>query len=183
MTKANPRSTTDRAVSPQPNGRVVFWLLVLMGLSAFAPCVILPEWREYQALRVAEQMEQHKLDVLQRRVAHEQRLLEAMRSDPTVIGRFAQRDLGFQRRNERVIRVSFEPAPRAVDTTGEVDAPFVPQPVQPPLIVRRVLSHLPDYDYDQIFCDDRTRPMVIGMSVALIGVAFGLFGRRGPVQG
>ena len=51
---------------PKQSGAAVFWLLMLMGLATFAPCIILPQWRQYQALDMAAQIEQHHLDVLQR---------------------------------------------------------------------------------------------------------------------
>jgi hypothetical protein len=52
------------------------------------------------------------------------------------------------------------------------------RPVQPPPVIARALSYLPDYNYDRIFCEEDTRPFVMGLSVALISVAFGLFTRR-----
>jgi len=171
---ADRSSGKGRRTSTQPGG-VVFWLLVLMGLSTFAPCVILPEWRNYERLRVAEQAQQHRLDALERRVEHERRMLDAMRSDPGVIGRFAQRDLSFRRLGEQVVRVSVPATATFVDTD---ETPFIPRPVPPPPILEPILARLPDFDYDAVFCDDETRPIVMAMSVALVGVAFGLFGRR-----
>ncbi len=44
---------------------IVYVLLILLALSAFAPSVILPEWRSYQTLRMAEQVAQDRLDRLQ----------------------------------------------------------------------------------------------------------------------
>ena len=182
MTASSPGANPPAAPDPSPGGRLVFWLLALMGVSTFAPCVLLPEWRTYQALRVAEQAQQHRLKALQHVVDRERRLLEALRSDPAVINRFAQRDLSFRRPGERAVRVALpatdgNPVSRLV--AGNVgDEPFIPQPVTPPRCLARVLAHLPDYDYDRIFCDDETRPIIMGMSVALIGLAFGLFGRH-----
>ena len=161
--------------APRQGGAFVFWMLVFMGLATFAPCVILPEWRDYQALQAAEQVQQHRLDVLERAVDHKRRLLEAMRSDPAVIARLAQRDLHFHRPDAQIVPVSVpsrSPAP---------EEPFVPRPVEPPPLLRRALSVLPEYDYDRVFCDEETRPVVLGMSLALIALAFGLFGRH-PVR-
>ena len=151
----------------------MFWLLTLMGLAAFAPCVVLPEWREYQALDMGAQVEQHRLDVLQRQVDHERRLLDALRSDPAVIARLAQRELGFQRANCRAVLVSSAP----VGNAG-VDRLFVPKPPKPPASMARLGSWLPDFDYDRVFCDDETRPIVICMSIGLMAVALGLPRRR-----
>ena len=158
---------THRQPAEHGNG-VVAWLLMLMALAAFAPCVLLPEWRAYQAVRVEEQAQQHRLDALKRVVDRERRLLEAMQSDPAVIARLAQRDLGFRYPGHRPVLVSV-PA-----SSGPTEQPFVPEPVLPPPIVARVASYLPDYDYDAVFCDDRPRLVIMAMSVALIGVALWL---------
>ncbi len=173
-----------RSCPPRGGATVVFWLLVLMGLATFTPCVLLPQWRQYQNLRSAEQTAQHRLDVLRTRVAQQERLLEALHSDPAVVARFAQRDLGFRRPLERVIPVSV-PATAAAPPT--IPAPhrcsaascgWHMQPVQPPPVIARALSYLPDYNYNRIFCDDDTRPILMGSSVAIIALAFALYSRR-----
>ena len=171
-------SAKGRRTSTQGGG-AVFWLLVLMGLSTFAPCVILPEWRDYERLRVAEQAQRHELDTLEKRVEDERRMLDAMRGDPAVIGRFAQRDLSFRRIGERVVHVS---VPMAASTHMATSVPFAPEPVRPPAFLQPVLSRLPNLDYDAVFCDDETRLIVMVMSVSLIGIAFGLFSGRRTVD-
>lgn len=158
---------------PGGGGAVVFWVLIVLGVGAFTPCVLLPEWRAYEALSLAEQAEAHRLASVQREVAHHQRLLEAMRSDPAVVARFAQRDLNFQRPGEQAI---------AVDVAEiEVGAgeEFVPKAVTPPAWVARWTRRLPDFPYDAVFCDAETRPWVMVLSVGLIGVALVLFRRTG----
>lgn len=143
-----------------------------MGLSTFTPCVVLPEWREYQALRLAEQAERHRLDAMQRVVDRERNLLEAMQSDPAVIARIAQRDLHFRRPGDTSVSVSVPL------TAPALPEPFVPKPLEPPVALARARSYLPDFNYDQLFCDDRTRPIIMVMSVALIITAIALFSTR-----
>lgn len=156
---------------PTQGGACLFWLLTLMGLATFAPCIILPPWRQYQALEMAAQIEQHHLDALQHQVDRERRLLDAIRSDPGVVARLAQRELRFRRVDSQAVHVSV-PATRV-----EAEAPFVPEPPRPPAVIARAVSVLPRFDYDRVFCGDQTRPIVMGMSVALIGAAFALSGR------
>lgn len=148
-----------------------------MGVASFAPCVIVPEWRDYQAARIAEQREQHRLDQLRRAVEREQRRLQAMQNDPAVVARIAQRDLGFRRVDSTAVAVDV-PQINAEDD----DPPFVPQRVAPPEWFSRATSFLPDLDYDAVFCDDRTRPVVMLMSVGLILVAAVLFQRRNATE-
>ncbi len=99
----------------QPGSTLVAWLLMFMALSAFAPCVLLPELRTLQSLRVAEQREQHRLASMQSVVDHERRWINAIQADPVVAERLASRELGFT--NPGVVTVSVAvdsaPAPQA----------------------------------------------------------------------
>jgi len=159
-------------------GGVVFWALILMGLCTFAPCVLLPEWRDYQAARGAEQRAQHRLDHLQGTVDHEKRGVEAMQNDPAVVARIAQRDLGFRRPDATTVSVEVPHVP-----PEESDAVFIPEPVTPPVWLGRVLGFLPDFDYDAVFCHERTRSIVMVMSVGLIVMAIALFsGKRCEIR-
>ena len=163
-----------RANTPRPQqGRFVFWMLILLALGAFAPCVLLPQWRQYQALCRAEQVQQHRVNLLEQQVERESRLLMALRSDPAVIARLARREYRFHRPGERTMPV---PVSQADPAPNEA---FIPKPVALPPVLARVGSYLPDYDYDRVFCDDQARPVVLVMSVVLIVVAFSLFSRRG----
>jgi len=168
--------TPSAARSLRPAGGFVFWMLILMGLSTFAPCVLLPEWRAYQAIRTTEQMELHRLRAMQRVVEHERRLLEAMQSDPAVIARLAQRDLGFHRPSDTLVTLQ---VPRTAEPAEE---PFTPEPIYPPAVLARMGSFLPRLDYDALFCDRRTRLVLMVMSVALIVVALGLFNGRSAIK-
>jgi hypothetical protein len=153
----------------------MFWVMVLMAIVVFAPCVLLPEWRQYQALRLAEQAEEHRVEQARLALARERAALEAMRSDPGVIARVAQRDLQFRRVDEREIAVAL---PAVADAPAH--EPFVPRAEQLPAPLARAARNLPAFDYDQLFCDPRTNRILMALSIGLIGVAFGFVGRRRP---
>src|SRR3990172_2627474 len=72
------RGPWSLVLGPSPRGGFVFWILILMGLGTFAPCILLPEWRQYQALHLVEQAEQHRLASMRRVVEREKHMLEAM---------------------------------------------------------------------------------------------------------
>ena len=55
-----------RAAPPSSSGSVMFWVLVAMAAAVFAPCVLLPVWREHQALQYAAQVEQAGLEQARR---------------------------------------------------------------------------------------------------------------------
>jgi len=155
--------------TPGRGAALVFLLLTCMGLAALTPCVLLPEWRKYEALDRTAQIEQHKLDRLNRRIDAEQTRLDALCRDPGAVARLAQRDLGYHRKGMRSIPVSAAVLPQ------EADDDFRPVPVTPPSLVRKAVAFLPELDYDQIFCDRETRPIVMLMSIGLIVTAFAVF--------
>ena len=159
-----------------PRGGFVYWMLIFMGLATFTPCVILPEWREYQAVRLAEQAERHRLGEMQRVVDRERNLLEAMQSDPAVIARIAQRDLHFRRPGDTSVAVAVPFKATAIPEA------FVAEPIEPPVALARARSYIPDFNYDALFCDDRTRPIIMVMSVGLIVTAIALFSTRAPLR-
>jgi hypothetical protein len=150
---------------------VVFWLLTIMGFAAFAPCILLPEWREYQTLRVAEQREQFRVDQIREEVAKEQRGLEALRSDPAVVARLARREFAFHQPGEGIVAVPVAHVP-------EPARGFVPQAVEPPAVLQRYERYLPRLNYDVLFCEGETRILIMGMSLCLILLTVVLFTRR-----
>ncbi len=175
-------SSEHRPIRVTTNGAAVFWFLVLLGVSTFAPCIIVPEWRSYQSAKVAEQREQHRLDKLREVVARERRQVDAIQNDPTVVARLAQRDLGFHRPGETVVPVAVENQDHFARIAELDDVDFVPSPVLPPNWFSRAMWWLPDFNYDAIFCDPSTRPIVMLMSISVIVVAVVLFHRARPAR-
>jgi len=167
MTRHQSPRRSMGAPNPDPDrgSGIISWLLIFMALAAFAPCVLLPELRSYQAMRMAEEAQQHRMDSLQRTVDREHRLLEALRSDPAVIARAAQRELRFKKPGDRQVRVSVTPTGKASDEA------LAPKPVLAPRPLSRAAAYLPKYNYDRIFCDDRARLVIMAMSVALMLLA------------
>ena len=174
MTRQTSPHTGGRFRTERRPGGAVFWLLLVMGLSTFAACIVLSEWRQYQAIQVTRQREQYRLDQLQHRVDTERRNLEALQTDPAVVTRIAQRDLGFHRPGQPSVAV--QTAGRVAGLSTWHEPPFVATPVNPPEWVRRAGSVLPRFNYDAVFCEGGARSIVMVMSVALIVIAFALFG-------
>lgn len=177
MTEHDDSVTIRRPHRQGLGATLVYGALLAMGIAVLTPCVLLPEWRVYQALCVAEQAQQYRVDSLELAVSREERRLDALRSDPAVITRLARRELSYFKPGELEIAVAAEPV--AIEPHDS----FVARAVEPPARIARLVSWLPRYDYDSIFCDPETRPLVIALSIALLGVAFGLFGFRGSVGG
>jgi hypothetical protein len=148
----------------------VYWLLIGMALATFAVCVLLPEWRHLQVLRHAEEGERLRVEQMEALVDHERRLLEAMTSDPGVVARMAQRELGYRPVDGHAV-----PVMSPVDGTGLAIHATVTEPRE---IVLPPITAWPPLAFDRVFCDPEKRPILMGMSIALAATAFFLFGAR-----
>ncbi|HEY3245368.1 MAG TPA: septum formation initiator family protein [Phycisphaerae bacterium] len=155
----------------------MFWFLFVLAAAAFVPCVLLPEWRDYQAARVAEEVATRETARLRTELDQQRRALEAVRSDPAVVERMARRELAYGKPGELVM---------AVAATSAEDSPALPDPVaapSPPAAVERILSWIPFAADDNLFCDPPTRRLIMGLCGALLVSAFILFPpRRAPAE-
>ena len=164
-------------------GAIVYWLLVGMGVSSLAMCVLWPEWREYQAIRTAEQVQRKRVDSLRSTLREERRRLEALRDDPAVIARLARRELNYRGPSDRLVAVKVvHAAPnvrRSLDLSFNGESSAGPdRDLQPLSISPPFAAFLPQYDYDHVFSDDRCRWVLATLSVGLLTVAVILFRRR-----
>ncbi len=158
--------------SPAREGRWVFWMLFAMAVIGFAPCVLLPAWRDYQNARLVEQYEQAALDRMNESLDRQRRLAEALRSDPSVMARAAQRELEYTRPGEQ--RITVVPTDPGVDVE-DAGAAVTPEPIAPPAPVHWLVRSLPPLDYDAVFCDPSTRAIVILLCGGVLTAAFALF--------
>jgi len=170
---------------------MLFWALVGLGLIGLAPSVLLPEWRQYQALSLAGQVEESKLRAFEDQVERERRTLEALQSDPAVTARLALRELNYRRADEREVSVPvmggvdhgpFLSDQKSLDYDSGNPAGAAVRPPALPGVLATVATRLPRLDYDRVFCDAPTRTIVMIMSTGLIAVAFALFGRAAEDQ-
>ncbi len=159
---------------PPTDGRWVFWLLFGLAVVGFAPCILLPAWRDYQAAVLVEQCEQAEVQRLERETDRQRQLADALRSDPSVIARAAQRELEYTRPGE--IPVEVYPAPNAGAEPNGAAAVVVPP--EPPAVVKRLVAALPRLDYDAVFCHPPTRRVIMVMSAGVLLSAFALFPPR-----
>ena len=167
-------SSADFPEAPPPSRGVMFWVLVGMAATVFAPCVLLPVWRDYQALRYAEQVERGRLEQARAELARQQRRLEALENDPSAIARVARRELHYRDPQEVAVPVTVEPeAPLEV-------APTVLAPVEAPAVIARLVEKLPPTDYDRLFCAEPTRTLLMCLAGGLVLSAFILYWPRRP---
>ncbi len=154
---------------------VMFWVLLLLASSVFAPCVLVPVWKDYQAIVLARLVEEQAVAHMRSDVDRLERHLDGLRNDPAVIARVARRDLAYTSRRETVVLVDVA-SPR-VDTASAGSVETI-QDVEPPPWMRRVLTWLPFADRADVFANSATRTTLILLSGGLVVAAFWLFPPR-----
>ena len=150
----------------------VAWGLLALGLAALGASVLVPEWRSFLAMRQALVVEEHRMDSLDKAVAAERRHLEAIQTDPAVIVRLAQRELGLDPPGTRSVSMSIpgNVAGRRHSSDRSGLAGDSPNALGN--------SPAPASAVERVFCDRDTRRVMIVFSVCLLGVSLWLPVRR-----
>ena len=161
-----------RAPPPSNSGSFMFWVLVAMAAAVFAPCVLLPVWREHQALQYAVQVEQAGLEQARAELRRQRKRLAALEHDPAVIARVARRELRYRNPDEIVIPVDVRPE-ESVEA-----APVALAPVDPPAPVAWLVDKLPETDYDRLFCSGPTRTLLMCLAGGLVVSACMIYSPR-----
>jgi len=152
----------------------VFWFLLGLAFAAFIPCIVLPEWRDYQAARVAEEAVARENARIRTELSRQRQVLEAVRSDPAVMERMARRELAYAKPGEVAApRLSLE-VEEPPERAELIEAPAPPAPIE------RILTWMPFAADDNIFCDPSTRLLIMALSGGLVVTAFVLFPPRRP---
>jgi len=171
---------------------MMFWVLIALGACGLVPSILLPQWRQYEKLALARQHEAHLHAQMEAAVGRERQMLQAVHTDPAVVSRIAQRELGFKPATQVEVRVqplygatiedSGAPSLASGITDWEPELPRISDsepastPVHPPAFVTSIVSSLPRLNYDAVFCDEQTRMIVIVMSIIIICMALALYG-------
>ncbi len=75
---------------------LMFWVLATMGVAAAVPCILGPPIETYRALLSIEQHEEFVTHRMEERITRQVSLKEALRTDPQVNFRLAQRQLAYR---------------------------------------------------------------------------------------
>ena len=166
-------TTEDADMSRRdPLGTLVAWALLAMGVATFALCVLFPAWQSLEALKVAERIEQSRIDAMETRIEKDRRLLFALRNDPVVIARLARRDLRMNVTNDQWVPVD---VPRE---SGLFERHFDPPPDLASILAEQTPPTESEAKLAAVLSNDRNRLTLLAMSVTLIGVAMWLPTRR-----
>ena len=99
----SPAPSSSQQPAPSP---LMFWALVFMASAAFAPCVVVPRWQDYRALKTAEQLELRTIEKMRDHTQHQELRLQGLLADPLVVARLAQRELEYRRWGERSVPIA-----------------------------------------------------------------------------
>ncbi len=147
----------------------MFWCLVIPACLTFAPCIIIPVWEDYRAIKLAESYENAALQTMQKHIAQQKRHIHALRTDPAVNVRLAKRDLRYHHPDEQIVHLRGITAP-----TPNLDHPEITL-LEPPALLRRILGRIVELLPSQLFIDSYVRTMIMMLSGGTILAAFLLF--------
>jgi hypothetical protein len=160
---------------------IMFWVLTLMALAVFAPCVLTPAWVEVQEVRAYEREMAGLIGDLQAQVTRNEAQIQALLADPLVNERIARRELNFQPAGEQVIRWSPEEL-AALRVPTSALAMETPLTQEPPHWVQVVGKWLPAWPWHELFVKTTNRTLLLAMAGGLLSAAFLLFGRTTRVN-
>ena len=166
------KTTRSRPADWDPVLRaLLFWSFVGVSLLLFAACLLLPEWRQAEQYAARLVARQQRVDELRRRVATQERTLEALRSDPLIIARVAERELRYRRPDEE--EVYLPASTKSIVQEGTRVPEFEPDPVGylPPWFAARI----PDGPWIRVFFDSPDREVCLTMAGVLFISAFWIY--------
>jgi cell division protein FtsB len=155
---------------------IMFYILTLAAMVIFAPCVLVPVWRDVQKLYEDERTMAGVVAQLRRQIDRNNERITALQSDPQVIDRVARRELNRQAADEQyILWTSAELAAVRGGTTREADPmPEVP-PAALPVWMETAGHWLPAWASSDLFAKSPNREMMLVMAASLLLAAFVLY--------
>ena len=154
--------------------RLMFWVLATMGVAAGAPCILGPPIETYRALLAIEQHEESVTRRMEERITRQVSLKEALRTDPQVNFRLAQRQLAYRPLGRLAYLDGSGLAHAAPVVAGVTRADPVKLPRWMACFVPRSLA--------SIYTGERTRQVVLVMSLSLIVFALVTYAPRARAE-
>lgn len=160
---------------------IMFYLLSVGALLLFAPCVLVPIWRDVATLRENERAAAAVIAGLHQQVDRNHARIAALEADPLVIERVARRELNQRPDDEQHIRwTAAELAALRLNIPHDLELTPAPQPpaVEVPDWMQRVSRWLPAWATSDLFVRSPHRQMLLIMAGALLLAAFILYTPR-----
>jgi len=161
---------------------ILFWAMMLAGVTIVIPCLILPAWLEYQAALQLRAIRQHQVNRHEAELARLRKQREHLETDDAYALRLAQRDLNLPPLAQRI---PVEPAPLP-EPAGPDTAPVAAaEDTLAPELSALLDEALRRYPLAWLFTRPDTRPRLLIMGGGLILTALVLLGtpaRRQPTH-
>ena len=149
---------------------LMFWVLATMGVAAAVPCILGPPIEAYRGLLAIEQHEESVMRRMEERITRQVSLKEALRTDPQVNVRLAQRQLAYR----PLGRLAYLGNSGLDYPTPVVAGVTRADPVELP----RWMACFVPRSLASIYTGERTRQVVLVMSLSLIVFALVTYAPR-----
>jgi hypothetical protein len=158
---------------------IMFYLLSTVALIIFAPCVIVPIWRDVQKLGETERALRALVLQLNDQLEKNRIRIDALQNDPLVIERVARRELNLTADDEQHVRwSSAELAALRLNIPHDLyDKPELP-PLSVPPWAESVKKWLPAWAWPELFAKSPNREFLLVMAGCLLLTAFMLYTPR-----
>lgn len=172
-------------VSPAFQHTVMYWLLSALAFALFVPAALLPVYRDYAGWRLHRARVEAGIEALEEKVAENEAVIDALRTDPGVNARILARDLNYVAPGERIVRVLDTPArddvarraaavrAAAVSVQPREDAVAELKPWE-----AQVERRLGGGPWMQVFTDPTSRSVILVLSGILVLAAVVLYPPR-----
>lgn len=145
--------------------------MFIMGGVALAACLVLPPWLEARELKREQVEARRRIAELEERLTRASRQIEHLRNDPAYIERIGREEFGIETPGVDVVPVAVSEAPiDPTDAEAEPDDKFS-------VALERATRENPVVS---VFVLKESRPIVMGMSGALLAAALALLIRGSP---
>ncbi len=162
---------------------IMFYLLSIAAMLIFAPCVLVPIWRDVQKLQQVERQDALAIAELHQQIERNNTRIKALEADPLVIERVARRELNERPADEQHIRFSAaELAALRVNLPPELDNPLEVPPPPTPAWVAWINRWLPAWAWSDLFAKSPNREMLLVMAGGLLLTAFVLYTPRAETR-
>jgi hypothetical protein len=182
---ARPAHQTDSPGAVVAQHCIMFWVLTVLALAVFAPCVLAPIYAETEQILETERgLERFVADKTAEMKRNDERI-KAIKGDPQVNQRIIRRELNYRFEGEQLIQwSSAELASMPLDLSTLENAPEPLPPVNPyPTWVLKVGEWLPAWPWRKLFVDSPNRELLVIMAAGLLATAFFLYGPLPPIAG
>lgn len=157
----------------------LFWTLTALALGGLAPCLILPAWTDYQQALRLQAVRRNSAERLAAEVAAQQKQIAHLQNDVAYRERVLYEEVGIDPPGIETILVDRRTRPRENNNAAarRRSAP-IDDDIFPTLTTVAVSAMERYPNWTHVFILDQTRPLVMGMSGALLISTILLLGGR-----